>query len=146
MAFIKLTKSQNIIDNIDKIKTGDLLYIRVPKGLNPVWKKCFVYGSAIGVTETKHSSKYDLHAVYFLVGGMAYVAMFMSKQVKLGYKLTQKQIIGDRTATVLEHNHHTAKRMKLNYIITYKKFMENIYCNGQRQYFGKQGKWKGLDI
>jgi hypothetical protein len=81
MAFIKLKKPQEIVDNIHKIKKGDLVYIKVPKQRNPVWKKCFMYGSALANTEVVVNSfdKRKQYVIHLLAGESIYTVVFYEK-------------------------------------------------------------------
>ena len=131
MAFIKLTKSQNIIDNIDKIQPGDLLYIRMLKSQNLVWRKCFLYGSALGVESYEPpltKSKRKVYNVYMLAGGVVYVVQFMSV-IRKNYRRDPNGHI-----TLDFYNKKTMKLMNMR---TYQDFFSSSY---------QRVMWKGLGL
>ena len=116
MAFIKLKKPQEIVDNIHKIKKGDLVYIKIPKQRNPVWKKCFMYGSALADIEIVVNSfdKRKQYIIYLLAGESIYTLVFYEKAPP------------KRRPTISNHLHFP-KQIKLSYIANYQQFMNSIH-------------------
>jgi len=110
MAFIKLKKPQEIVDNIHKIKKGDLVYIKIPKHSNPIWKKCFMYGSALADIEivVNSYSKKKQYIVYLLAGESIYAVAFYEKFQTRNLRRTRP----------------SPKQIKLSGIHNYQQFMK----------------------
>lgn len=85
MAKIKLKKPQEIVDNINKIKKGDLVFVRVPKAANKFTKKCFLIGIALAdieerkITTTFHRNRIKTYILYLLVGNDFLAILYQGK-------------------------------------------------------------------
>lgn len=97
MAFIKLKKPQEIVDNIWKIKKSDLVFVSIPKLVNNFTNKCFLIGTALAdvekcQTSTRFKKTVNINYVFYLLIQDKFVAFNYKEELKRSKNLKDRKL------------------------------------------------------